>query len=149
MKKKLLGMIMAAVLLIAGASGGVVHALPPETDVTGIVTDGGTPVPGAMVTVKCGATTKTDTTNASGTYLVSFTAAECPPGSLVTVAAKKGTKAGTTTGRVVGITTKLNVGLVNIEIPEYGWLGGLLALGAGTGTVIFVRRRYAGQSSSL
>lgn len=148
MKKKLVGVLMAAVLVAAGAGGTALHALSPETDVTGIVTDGGNPVAGATVTVKCGATTATDTTDASGTYLVSFTAAQCPPGSTVTVTAQKGAKTGSKQGTIVGLTTKLNIGLVNVSIPEYGLVGGILTLGLGIGAIAFTRRRYQ-QSTSL
>jgi hypothetical protein len=148
MKKKVMGMLMAAVLVVAGVGGTVVHALPPETDVTGIVTDGGNPVDGATVTVRCGATTKTDTTNSSGTYLVSFTAAQCPPGSMVMVTAQKGAKSGSEQGKIIGITTKLNIGLVNVSIPEYGLIGSILALGLGAGVVVYNRRRFE-QSTSL
>ncbi len=145
MKKKLFGLMLVGAFLIAAVAPVKTHALPPQTDVTGNITDAGVPVDGAMVTVKCGATTKTDTTNSSGTYLVTFTGAECPPGSTVHVTAKKGTKSGSASGTVIGITTKLNIGLVNVDIPEYGWIGGILATGAGVGAIAFTRRRYAGQ----
>lgn len=141
MKKRFVGAFMAAALVLAGVGGVVVHALPPETEVSGIVTDGGNPVQDANVTVKCGATTLTDTTDASGTYLVSFTAAQCPPGSIVTVTAQKGSKTGSKQGRIVGLTTKLNVGLVNVSIPEFGAIGGTLALGLGAGVIMYTRRR--------
>src|SRR4029078_9625535 len=122
-------------------------ALPAETDVTGVITDAGVPVAGAMVTVKCGAWTKTDTTDAFGSYLVSFTFAQCPPGSIVTVTAKKGAKTGTKNGRIVGVTTKLNLGLVNVDIPEYGVVGALIGSGAAVGAIVFTRRRFAQQNS--
>ncbi len=149
MKKKLMGMFMVATLVFAGANGLAVHALPPQTDVTGIVTDGGNPVMGATVTVKCGSTTKTDTTDASGTYLVTFTGAQCPPGSTVTVSAQKGSKSGSAQGPIIGITTKLNIGLVNVSIPEYGLIGSILALGAGVGAITYARRRNVFQGTSL
>lgn len=148
MKKKVMGMLMAAVLVVAGVGGTAVHALPPETDVTGIVTDSGNTVTGATVTVKCGSTTQTDTSDGSGTYLVSFTAGQCPPGSTVTVTAQKGAKTGSKHGTIIGITTKLNIGLVNVSIPEYGLAGGILALGLGAGVVVYTRRR-AEQGASL
>jgi hypothetical protein len=148
MKKKLVGIFMAAALVLAGVGGVAVHALPPETEVSGVVTDGGNPVQNANVTVKCGATTLTDTTDASGTYLVSFTAAQCPPGSIVTVTATKGSKTGSKQGKIIGLTTKLNIGLVNVSIPEFGAIGGILALGLGAGVIMYARRRQE-QSLSL
>jgi hypothetical protein len=148
MKKKLMGMFMAATLVLAGVGGVAGHALSPETEVSGVVTDGGNPVAGASVTVLCGATTLTDTTDATGTYLVSFTAAQCPTGSIVTVTAQKGSKSGSKQGQIIGLTNKLNVGLVNVSIPEFGAIGGMLALGLGVGAIMYTRRRYA-QGTSL
>jgi hypothetical protein len=144
MNKKLLSLLVIGAFFVAALVPlKTAHALPAETDVSGVVTEGGVTVAGATVTAKCGATTKMDITNASGTYLVSFTFAQCPPGSTVTVTAKKGTHSGTATGKVVGLTTKLNVGLINVSIPEYSWIGGVIATGAGIGAIAFTRRRYA------
>jgi len=148
MKKKIVGILTAVVLAVAGIGGAVAHALPPETEVTGIVTEHGNTVTGATVTVKCGATTKTDMTDSSGTYLVSFTAAQCPPGSIVTVSAQKGSMTGSKQGRIVGVTTKLNIGLVNVSIPEYGLIGGILAVVLGAGAIMYTRRRHI-QGTSL
>ncbi len=148
MKKMLLGLLVAGAMLV-GVVGPTqtAGALPAQTDVTGVITDAGVPVAGASVTVKCGATTKMDTTDAFGSYLVTFTFAECPPGSTVTVTATKGAKSGTNTGTVIGITTKLNIGLVNVDIPEYGAIGAILATGAGAGAIFFARRRFAQQGT--
>src|SRR4029079_8763165 len=83
MKKVLFSLLAVGVILVGGlAPVKSASALPAETDVTGVITDAGVPVAGAMVTVKCGAWTKTDTTDAFGSYLVSFTFAQCPPGSI-------------------------------------------------------------------
>lgn len=149
MKKMLLGVLVAGAILV-GAVGPTqtAGAIPPQTDVTGVITDQGVTVEGASVEVKCGATTKTDTTDMHGSYLVTFTFAECPPGSTVTVKATKGTKSGTNTGTVIGVTTKLNIGLVNVDIPEYGLFGALVATGAGVGAIVFVRRRFAQQGTA-
>jgi len=80
---------------------------------------------------------------------VIFTTAQCPFGSTVSVLAKKGSESGTATGTAQGITTKLNVAIVNVSIPEYGVIGGLLAGGAGIGAIAFARRRSAGQGLAL
>ena len=40
-----------------------------------------------------------------------------------------------------GITTKLNLAIVNVSIPEYGMIGGIMAGGAGVGMIAFARRR--------
>ncbi|HXH27210.1 MAG TPA: carboxypeptidase-like regulatory domain-containing protein [Candidatus Acidoferrum sp.] len=149
MKRKIMSLCVAASLALAAIGGVPAHALPPETDVSGVVTNSGGPVAGATVTVKCGAQTSTDTTNASGTYLVTFTPAQCPPGSTVMVMAQKGTQSGSKTGTVIGLTTKLNVGLINVVIPEFGVIASILALGAGLGAVVYSRRRMVGQNTTL
>ena len=143
----LLGLLVAGAVLVGAGPAQSVGAIPPQTDVTGVITDAGVPVDAADVKVKCGTTTKMDTTDAFGSYLVTFTFAECPTGSTVTVTATKGPKSGTNTGTVVGITTKLNIGLVNVDIPEYGFIGAVLATGAGAGAIFFARRRFAQQGT--
>ena len=150
MKKILFSLLAVGAILMGGLlPAQSASALPAETDVTGVITDAGVPVAGATVTVKCGAFTKMDTTDAFGSYLVSFTFAQCPPGSTVTVTAMKGAKTGTKTGTVIGVTTKLNIGLVNVDIPEYGIIGAAIATGAGIGAIAFTRRRFAQQGTAV
>lgn len=149
MKKKLMGLFMMAALVITGLAPATANAAPPQTDVTGVVTKNGVPVAGAMVTAKCMGFTEIDaTTDAAGSYLVIFTTAQCPFGSTVNVVAKKGPDSGSASGTAAGITTKLNVAIVNVSIPEMGLIGGVLALGAGVGAIAFTRRRYAQSQQS-
>jgi len=140
MKKVVLGAIVAAFVAI-GVSGSAMAA-PAETDVTGVVTENQVAVAGAMVTVQCNGKTEIDAmTDAFGSYLVHFTTADCPFGSTVKVTAKKGGKSGVSSGTVQGITTKLNLAIVNVSIPEYGLVGTLMAGGAGVGLIAYMRRR--------
>jgi hypothetical protein len=150
MKKKLVGLVAAIALAVAGGLlPATVHALPAQTDVTGVITKDFAAVAGAMVEVTCGGTTKTDTTDGSGSYLVTFTTAECPFGPTVKVVAKKGGYSGVGSGTVHGITTKLNIAIVNVSIPEYGWIGGIVAAGAGIGAIAFTRRRFSQQNMAV
>lgn len=153
MKKKLMSLlIVGGFLLGVLAPMQSAHADAPQTTVTGVINDLGSPpqpVAGAMVTVVCNGVTKTDTTDASGAYLVNFTAAQCPLGSALKITAKKGTMSGGQIGAVVGVTTKLNLGIVNVSIPEYGLIGGVLAATAGVGAILFARRRYSQQGMNL
>src|SRR6266496_6035991 len=143
-RKLVMGAFLAGALVIASLLPlQAAQALPPETDVTGVITSHGNPVVGATVTVTCRGFVRTDTTDANGSYLVSFTTAQCPFGSTVKVMAKKGTMTGSSSGTVQGITTKLNIAVVNVSIPEYGWLGGLIAAGTGVGAIAYTRRRSA------
>ena len=114
-----------------------------QTDIDGTVTASGSPVKHATVEVTCDGTTKTTHTNASGAYLVTFAAKKCPAGSTVTVdASKGGVGSGSNSGTVSPYDTdKLNVGIVNVAIPEMGYATGALALVGATGAVVALRRR--------
>jgi hypothetical protein len=140
MKKLILGLFVA-VFVSAGVATAGVQAADPQTDVTGVITENHVAVAGANVTALCNGHTQTDTTDAWGSYLVIFTTTECPFGSTVKITAEKDGKSGVTTGTVQGITTKLNLAIVNVSIPEYGLIGTALAGGAGLGLMAYMRRR--------
>lgn len=140
MKQKIALALLVAVVVSAGTVSGV-SAVPPQTDVTGVVTENHVPVADADVTVLCNGNTEVDTTDAHGSYLVTFASADCPFGSTVKVTAKEGTKSGVASGTVQGITTKLNLAIVNVSIPEYGLISGILAGGLGLGMLVYARRR--------
>jgi hypothetical protein len=63
----------------------------------------------------------------------------------VKVTAEKNGKTGVATGTVQGITTKLNLAIVNVQIPEWGLIGAITAGGAGIGMIAFMRRRQQQQ----
>jgi hypothetical protein len=142
MKKRLFAAFLAAVFSTVGVGAASVSAAtPPQTDVTGVITTKGTPVVGATVTAECGGAVEVDTTNAQGAYLVVFNPLDCPFGSTVKVTAKKGGQMGSSSGTVQGVTTKLNIAIVNVSIPEFGTMAGLLASGLGVGAILYTRRR--------
>ncbi len=149
-KRMLMGISLLAMLLGIGLVPQVVDAAAPvSTRVTGVISHDGSPMADAEVTVTCGAFSETDTTDAGGSYLVTFAASDCPLGSTAQIKAKKGDMSGTATGEVQGVTTKLNTAVVNASLPEYGLIAGLLATGAGGGAIIFARRRTAQQNSII
>lgn len=139
MKKIAIG-IVAAAFVVLGFSGPALAA-PAESDVTGVVTENQVAVSGATVTVLCNGKTEVDTTDNFGSYLVHFVSADCPFGSTVKVTATKDNKSGVSSGTVQGITTKLNLAIVNVSIPEYGLIGTLLAGGVGIGLIAYMRRQ--------
>ena len=143
MKKLAIGIFVAAFAAIGIAAPAM--AAPPESDVTGVVTENQVAVAGATVTVACNGKTEVDTTDAFGSYLVHFVSADCPFGSTVKVTAVKDGKSGVSSGTVQGITTKLNLAIVNVSIPEYGLIGTLIAGGAGIGLIAYMRRRQQQQ----
>lgn len=139
MKKLIIGVLIAAFLSVHASAG--VSATTPQTDITGVVTESHVPVANANVTVLCNGNTQMDTTDAHGSYLVVFAGGVCGFGSTVKVTAQKDGKSGVASGTVHGVTTKLNLAIVNVAIPEYGLLGALVAAGAGVGMITYMRRR--------
>ncbi|HEU4914289.1 MAG TPA: hypothetical protein VFT16_02675 [Candidatus Saccharimonadales bacterium] len=139
MKKILVGVI-AAFAIVIGSTGGA-SAAAPQTSVTGVVTKNQIAQPGANVTVTCGGSTLMDTTDGMGSYLVNFPSADCPFGSTVKVVGEKNGEKGVASGTVQGVTTKLNLAIVNVAIPEFGLIGALAAGGLGIGMITVVRRR--------
>jgi len=140
MKQKIL-VLLAVVAASAGLVSSSANAAPPESDITGVITENQMAVAGASVTVLCNGHTLTDTTDAMGSYLVTYPSADCPFGSTVKVTAQKDGKSGVSSGTVQGITTKLNLAIVNVSIPEWGLIGGALAGSVGIGMIAYARRR--------
>ncbi len=141
MKKIVVGLVVG-MLVAVGNVGNHVSALAAQTDVTGVITERQVAVAGALVTVVCGGATQRDITDGSGSYLVAFQTAQCPFGSTVKVTAQKDGKSGVASDTVRGVTTKLNLAIVNVSIPEYGMIGTLLAGVAGFGFIAYQRRRH-------
>ncbi|HVV26272.1 MAG TPA: hypothetical protein VHC21_04555 [Candidatus Saccharimonadales bacterium] len=141
MRKKIAAAIvtaLAATILVPAST----FAVAPETDITGTVTSHNTTVNGATVTVHCNSSSGTDTTDASGAYLVVFAAADCPSGATVSVAASKNSQSGHNSGTAGAVTTKLNIALVDVSVvPEYGLIGLMGATLIGGGAFLVIRRR--------
>jgi len=144
MKKILLG-LAALFVSIGVVSTSAAAATPPQTDITGVITENHVAIANADVTVLCDGHTQMDTTDAFGSYLAVFPIGECPFGVTVKVTAVKDGKSGVATGTVQGITTKLNLAIVNVAIPEYGLVGAITAGGAGIAMIAYMRRRQQDQ----
>jgi len=140
MKKAILGLVIG-VFGSLGLATASASATPAQTDITGVITESSVAVAGASVTVLCDGHTLMDTTDAHGSYLAVFPIADCAFGSTVKVTATKGGHSGVASGTVQGITTKLNLSIVNVSIPEYGLIGAIVAGGVGAGGLMFARRR--------
>jgi hypothetical protein len=141
MRKKIaaaIAMAVTATILVPAST----FAVSAKTDITGTVTNHNNPVSSASVTVNCNSSSGTDTTDASGDYLVVFDAADCPSGAPISVAASKNGQSGHSSGTANAITTKLNVALVNVNVvPEYGLIGMVGATLIGGGIFIVIRQR--------
>lgn len=139
MKKILAGALAAGVL--AWGLAPTAQAAPAQSDVTGIITDNHAAVADAKVTVTCNGKERVDKTDASGAYVVTFLKAHCDFGSVVKVVAQKDGKSGVSSGVMQGVTTKLNLAIVNVAVPEFGALGFVAAGTAGAGLMAYMRRR--------
>lgn len=143
MKKLFLSMIttLGVILLLPVAA----LAAPTSTVVSGIVTDkDGKPVAGATVSVICNGNTKTDTSDASGAYAVSFTLAQCPSGKTAQVVASKGNNNGVNSGVVNAGHADVNIAVLNVKItsaPEFGLITAAAASIVGGGGFMMMRRR--------
>lgn len=117
---------------------------PPRTEVTGYVTDAtnsNAPLAGANVSVSCNSNSGSDVSDVDGAYLVSFLAANCPLGSTITVSAVKDSMSGTSTGTASKVTTKLNVAVIDVSVPEIGTIAAISALAVAGGAMVYSRRR--------
>lgn len=116
---------------------------PSVTEVTGEVTYNGAPVEEANVSVVCNGNTLTDQVvpGDEGAYRVDFNKADCPAGTEVVVTAVSGSMSGTSTGTAGKFTSKLNVAVVNVSVPEMGTVAAIGAMGAVGGAFFIARRR--------
>jgi hypothetical protein len=145
MKKLLLSLVGALGLVLIPATA---SAAPAYTDVSGVIYYNGVHVgKGVKVTVKCDGNTLTDKTNKTGTYLVQFTKAQCPKGSMVTVSATYNGVHGTSKGKAMKATDELNVAIVNVSLPEMGLVTGIGATMLGGGAFFLIRRRSLGANA--
>jgi len=139
MKKILLSLVLSLGLLLAVPLS--VSAHRAVTDITGTVTNNGQVVRSAKVTVVCNGHTKHDKTNQSGVYLVQFKLLDCPDGATVVVNATDHSNSGSASGTVHSETTKLNIAVVNVSVPELGWFAGIAAAVMGGAAFLIIRRR--------
>ena len=143
--KKVLKAALAAIVLSLAITASTLAA-PAQTDISGYVYNNGRTVSGAKVTVVCDNNARHDTTDGSGAYLVHFPAGQCPDGAKVYVTATKSRKGGENTGNVHADTSKLNVSLINVSLPEFGFVAaGGAAMIAG-GAFLVIRRHKLGDT---
>ncbi len=138
----LIALMVIAFILLAIPTASVSAKSKGETQVTGVISENGTPIKNAKVTVVCNGKSKSDKTNNSGTYRVEYKDKKCPKGSSVSVTAStKDGKSGTSTGTADEVTTKLNVAVVNVAVPEIGTIASIAAVGIAGAAIVYVRRK--------
>lgn len=149
MKKLVIGLLVALAVTVGIAPQTAQAAAADEVKISGVVSDQGVPLPGVTVQVECWQTGFIDhpVTDADGRYTVITDTLRCPLGTTLKVRAginnstKEGFKFGT-----VQLVNELDLPLLPVPaVPEYGWLSGTVAVGAGVGAIVFLRRRLAQQ----
>lgn len=150
--KKLLAAIVLT-LAIVGLLMPIVHAAG-EVEISGVVRYQGHPIPDIEVLIECWDTgfSKRVDTDANGAYHATATLAQCPYRSLLKVRAETKNTVGYVGHRLVeaDLINKLDIDTVpKGTIPEFGWVGGVVAAGAGIGAIAFMRRRYNGGGTSV
>jgi hypothetical protein len=114
------------------------------TFVSGVISDGNGPVSGADVTVTCNGNVETATSDANGGYSVQYTGEECPYNSALTVEANGATSSDATWSRTTNqygcLEVIINVACVDITVPEFGAVVGVLTVLGALGTFLVVRR---------
>lgn len=140
--KKVLA-FLASIGVVTVLAPAAAFAAPAQTIVTGTVTNNGHTVKGAKVTVVCNNHSRTTKTDKNGGYSVSFPKAQCPDGAKATVVATKNKMGGVSSGNVNSVTTKLNVAIVNVALPEFGVITGVGAMTVGAGLFMVMRRKQA------
>jgi len=145
MKKLVIGLLVAAAMIgiIAPQAAQAVS----EVKISGRVLDQGMPVTGIQVMIECWATgfVERPITDVNGKFNITTTTLQCPLGTTLKLRSNtaNNAKVGFTFSNVL-LVNELNVNLLDTHgIPEYGWLGGVLAVGGGAGLIVVARRRYA------
>lgn len=144
MKKLFVSLVVSIGLLLAFPVSSLAISNPSVTDVSGVVTNNsnGNPISGAKVTTVCDNTSLSDTTDSTGTYLVQYSATDCPNGAKATVIAVDGNLGGTNSGTINALTAKLNVGIINVSVPEFGLITGAAGLLVAGGAFAIIRQRH-------
>ena len=139
--KTLLGLFLILGLMVIPA---VVAA--PLTVITGTVTDAdNNVVDGATVEVTCTHdavdTVELTTSDVDGQYYVTFSPLDCDDGDSVSVVVTYGEMGGSNDGTVSYADCMVNVGIVDVQIPEFGVVAaGLALVGAIAGFAVMRKR---------
>ncbi|HVQ44312.1 MAG TPA: hypothetical protein VMT30_05095 [Candidatus Saccharimonadia bacterium] len=140
-------LLAAAVAIASFAPRPADAAVNDSVQLTGLVTIQGHPMPGLEVDIECWSTgfQAHAVTNGSGIYSHFATEAFCPLGSQLKVRFESVGLSGYVgfNYNTIQKVTVTDISLVRKNVvPEYGWLGGLLAGSAGIGAMAIMRRRY-------
>ena len=146
MKRLVIGLVVA-VAVMAGIAPQTVHAAVPEIQIIGVVFDKGVPVPNLSVLVECWETgfAERPITDTNGVFYVATDKTHCPLGTILKARTNiPNTYRAGFQFKTVQPVNEMHIDLIDTHnIPEFGWVSGVLAAGTGGGLIIFTRRRYA------
>jgi hypothetical protein len=126
---------------------GTALAASTHTSVSGVVTVNGPHARYAHVVVTCNGHERNTTTDRQGYYSVDFSNGKCPSVSPITVSSTKGSASGESSyyvkhRRECSESVNINVQLVDVAVPEFGWLESIGAAIASGVMVFTIRRRH-------
>ena len=140
MKKVLCFFATFLLALALLAKPATVQAAEP-TIVSGMIyeVDFQTPVHGADVTVDCNGNIK-NTISVGGLYKVFFAKGLCFEDDTVYVTAVKDGVSGSNSGLVRNFCSVVNIAIINVAIPEFGFLTGAFTLISSLGAFFVIKR---------
>lgn len=122
-------------------------AVTKNTTISGFVYDyNGNPVNGANLTIICNNFVKTATSVVNGSYSVVYPSNLCGIGKKVVITSNKNGQQGYSTGVVQSQNARFNVATVNVQVPEFGKIAGMVAAAVSLGAFFVIKKR---QSFSL
>jgi hypothetical protein len=105
--------------------------------------DGGSKIAGAQVIVECNDHEINTTSSSEGEYGVEFNNSQgdiCVVGDTVTVTAISGDSSGSNTDTVEDFKLTVNLVIIDVMVPEFGVIIGMLTILSAVGVFFFVRR---------
>lgn len=144
--KIILGTAIAVAALVMNTTQASAQMIR-ETWISGTVYNSeGTPVNGGSVNVTCGSTTKVAIIDGSGNYAKTFTQVECKAGDTATATASTSDGSGSSSEVVQntvvnGPIVDLDIAVIDINVPEFGLIGGALTGLASIGGYLALRAK--------
>lgn len=150
-KKVSLGAFVAAGVFLGSSRAALaVDPVIAQTWVSGTVYDeSSNPVSGGSVTVYCAAESQTVPIGADGSYGATFSQSDCKVGDTASAVATTSEGSGTNSGvvqntAVNGPVVDLDIAVLDITVPEFGQIAGVLtAVGSAGSYLVYKLKRAA------
>jgi len=143
--------VAASALVVAGLFMGsrvaVQAQVLAQTWVSGtVVGSDSSPVNSGSVFVQCNGFSRNATIQANGTYAVSFPQTECITGNTVTASASTSEGSGANSApvqdtNVNGPVVDLDIAVIDISVPEFGLIGGIVSAMGAAGAFMYMRAK--------